>query len=1088
MGSRMEWFGYPGVNRRLRYPFQGQDRYPNTHPDYPIGFPEYSLGSSAVLPLRETAMMMLMDKLTDKPNWNQKVFDEVIVQKWRDEALQQDEHGLYTRIMQTKDCDKIPMPTSRIISERAFDFCIAELRNKATYFSSSGLIPTYDGPENSIVKSDSYIGDALRAKLIKSFHILRLDQAANVDWHPGSNGMVQNLVHPSMYPFVYDRTRFIQEELVGVSNAIKLIGRGAPVPKDQNPTTKGHASNFQYGVGSGNVAPDFWSNTYQWLPANLAFRIDGGVKFTSYVNNLHPNEFSEVYKALESLIDKAIPAWDQCECFGSYQHRDSDDSLWSPEFDVETFKNAHVHLEFDELLDLDEAAECDDEDYVEIDFEEQEQRRAQGLPPLTPNITDETLARVKWEKIREAVLPEPKAFETIDYAPKQSIRERFRERGLQVIVKMASIELTPEKPEFPAGGWHLEGQMNEKICATALYYLDSDNVTSSHLAFRMQTTPYFNDDVSAGQDEYNYLERVYGTSLGPANGSAGSCIQNFGDVETRQGRLLAFPNVFQHRVSSFRLQDPTKPGYRHFIAIWLVDPHRRIISTANVPPQQKNWWPDSETDSTPERLMEVEEAQEHRLKLMDERSAHDEGDAWEDVQYSFCEQLIREPRPHYQHKDNILAAADDGCRLCKLITKSPGFEHIESSGLLEAEWYLSPLQDEETQDGQTWFRLTIDAMGDEGDPTIDTDYDTSEIPEGCQDVDEKGNVRVPKSGAEVKGPGRPEFPPAWAFTLIPATDINYEPPPGTQHPRIWSLAKSWLDRCQQDHPLCRESRNPTFCPTRLVEIVDSKTVRVIESGITNPSGPYAAFSHCWGRAKTLKLLEENKGTLETSIEITELPQSYKEALDVASRFGIKYIWIDSLCIIQNNVDDWRAEAATMKDVYNNALLTIAASAAAENSEASFLQRDPLIIQHLRVTPEWDDVPDVPYLIASMDAYNEQVESSPLRRRSWVLQESFLSARTLSLSSSQLWWECREALFCEAWPNGVPDRIRVRGPEEIETNPQTSVYHDRWCRLVEKYTKCGLTVLSDKMVAIGGLAGYFQPRFQDDEYVAGLWLS
>lgn len=85
--------------------------------------------------------------------------------------------------------------------------------------------------------------------------------------------------------------------------------------------------------------------------------------------------------------------------------------------------------------------------------------------------------------------------------------------------------------------------MNEKICATALYYLDSDNITPSHLSFRMRTDMYIDTEISAGQDEYNYLERVYGTALGPAGEESSPCDQTFGDVETREGRLLAFPNV-----------------------------------------------------------------------------------------------------------------------------------------------------------------------------------------------------------------------------------------------------------------------------------------------------------------------------------------------------------------------------------------------------------------------------------------------------------------------------------------------------------------------------------------------------------------
>ncbi|KAF7908154.1 uncharacterized protein EAF01_003909 [Botrytis porri] len=252
---------------------------------------------------------------------------------------------------------------------------------------------------------------------------------------------------------------------------------------------------------------------------------------------------------------------------------------------------------------------------------------------------------------------------------------------------MASIELTPEKPEFPAGNWHIEGHMNEHIAGTALYYLGSENITSNDLSFRMQTPEENDDDLGARQDSYCWLEQVFGTSLKQGNSP---CLQNYDSVETRQGRLLAFPNVFQHKVSSFRLEDPTKPGCRRFIALWLVDPTLRIISTANVPPQRLDWWVESVFGNTPEArrvaisklpaelvillnenglnadtstkdmklspelmemvrehfrtggdplLMGVEEAKEHRLKLMEERGAfvRTAGEEWHNSGYNFCE-------------------------------------------------------------------------------------------------------------------------------------------------------------------------------------------------------------------------------------------------------------------------------------------------------------------------------------------------------------------------------------------------------------------------------------------------------------------
>lgn len=144
----------------------------------------------------------------------------------------------------------------------------------------------------------------------------------------------------------------------------------------------------------------------------------------------------------------------------------------------------------------------------------------------------------------------------------QRLFDKFRDAGLQIIVKMASIELTPEKPHFPHGSWHVEGQssenfapyiprltrnwsgqLNENICATALYYVDSENITESSLSFRMQTSAYMNDEdtgFSVGQDAFHWMISIYGTEFGSGRGE---CLQKYGTVQTKEERLLAFPNV-----------------------------------------------------------------------------------------------------------------------------------------------------------------------------------------------------------------------------------------------------------------------------------------------------------------------------------------------------------------------------------------------------------------------------------------------------------------------------------------------------------------------------------------------------------------
>ncbi|KAF2106544.1 hypothetical protein BDV96DRAFT_507694 [Lophiotrema nucula] len=672
---------YPGLGLDLRYNPQ------RDYGHYPIGAHGSNYGAdSAILPVRELAMMSIMDSLTDKEDWQRKVFDDGIVSKWRKEALAIPDEELWKLAISDKrqywnEEGELSLHDEQegcrlegIMNETTFDCCIDELRSKAKYYENSDIIPTLDACA-SVAKSDRLIPSDLQEALRNAFDTLKTHQSSAPDWHPNTNEQVQDLVHPSMYPLVYGRSRVLKEEVVGLDDAIeKWAGKGEIIPKDDweyNPDR----DRFTYGVGSGTVPPEYWSKVFQWLPANVAIQVDGTVKLTSYINNLHPNKYPDVYSTIEKLIQTALPAWDQCLGVASGYHKKDGAGRTTSRFPYPD----NPDDENEENWDPPNAEDVAD---VTVNWEEVDS-------DFNPEYDDET--EKKWEFLRKPVNLEA-SFEEINYAPAPGTRliERFRDTGLQVIVKMASIELTPDRPEFPVGGWHIEGQMNEHICGTVLYYLDSENITDSNLSFRMQTSAYLMDDIEVGQDAYHWLEQVYGTELG---GRSAPCLQNYGSVETRPGRLLAFPNVFQHRVSSFRLKDPSKPGHRRFIALWLVDPNIRVISTANVPPQQMDWWLDAvlgstpqsrdaaaaalppelvalmrekgvdsdasalnaDTGSLPPELMEMvrehfhadagalpmglEEAKQHRLELMKERGAFvrktEEG--WQQHSYGFCE-------------------------------------------------------------------------------------------------------------------------------------------------------------------------------------------------------------------------------------------------------------------------------------------------------------------------------------------------------------------------------------------------------------------------------------------------------------------
>lgn len=115
-------------------------------------------------------------------------------------------------------------------------------------------------------------------------------------------------------------------------------------------------------------------------------------------------------------------------------------------------------------------------------------------------------------------------------------------------------------------------------------------------------------------------------------------MQEIIDVECRQGRLLTFPNIFQHRVQPFSLRDPSKPGHRKILALFLVDPAITVISTGNVPPQRADWWIGDQGEGG-EGLMGMGEGKGLRVELMEERKVfvgHQDA-AFQSLRFNLCE-------------------------------------------------------------------------------------------------------------------------------------------------------------------------------------------------------------------------------------------------------------------------------------------------------------------------------------------------------------------------------------------------------------------------------------------------------------------
>ncbi|KAJ3097086.1 hypothetical protein HDU97_005294 [Phlyctochytrium planicorne] len=261
------------------------------------------------------------------------------------------------------------------------------------------------------------------------------------------------------------------------------------------------------------------SFNFQLLPSVFRVDNDGKVTIKSYINNLNPWKHGKLYGNIAGIFERMLPMLEMSA--GRFKETELPCRLENFMY----WERSPVFPDFKEVVD---------DVYRKQDFDAMEEKK----------------------------------------------RVSLRGRDLRVIVKAASIRLTPENARYNGGSWHLEGTDNEAIMMTGIYYYDMDNITSSRIEFREG----FDDcKLLYPQDEHDDIMTAY--FIRPNDWAVQQC----GHVPTRSGRVVAFPNSSQHRVPSFKLDDPSREGYRNMLVFFVCDPDKKVPSTLEVPPQQRTW-------------------------------------------------------------------------------------------------------------------------------------------------------------------------------------------------------------------------------------------------------------------------------------------------------------------------------------------------------------------------------------------------------------------------------------------------------------------------------------------------------------------
>jgi hypothetical protein len=311
--------------------------------------------------------------------------------------------------------------------------------------------------------------------------------------------------------------------------------------------------------------------------------------------------------------------------------------------------------------------------------------------------------------------------------------------------------------------------------------------------------------------------------------------------------------------------------------------------------------------------------------------------------------------------------------------------------------------------------------------------------------------------------------------------------------------RQFLDNCTST---CHPRIPPSFMPTRLIDVGhdESAIPRLVFSSDIHKTEQmaYAALSYCWGDRKDAETqFKTEKASLEE--RCISLPNEYmtsttKDAIAITRAIGLQYVWIDALCIIQDDKDDWSHEASRMNLVYRHAFVTLC-SLNSNSCNESFINRAPAVKVPFQST--LNKATKGSYLIRLRSntgvkpgraGYKWDYSMSKWSNRCWTFQEEEMSTRLLLFGSLKLHFACARYRWTEG--NKTPvDMTASRMLSQVtkfeESRISSRELYQCWDSIINEYGKRSVTFDKDRLPAVAGLARTVGEALQD-QYVAGLW--
>ncbi|KAJ3171275.1 hypothetical protein HDU88_008313 [Geranomyces variabilis] len=432
-------------------------------------------------------------------------------------------------------------------SDQLFDFAIAdsikELEECRLFRTPPEVLP---GGVRMTFQADNYIAPIELKALKELAAVLNDEPDSKRDWRAGHQ--VLDILDPSLYCYTSGVSRRLPASKLSLSSAnwIEAIGSGE-VSTEQYRDIFSRTKGKEYREASAFMFSAYgWNDLHTWLSTECKVDDCGTVRLMSYINNLHPSHVGG-YNVLNDILKKFLPLFERVA-----SDLVAENSTRSGCFRPGRFLDYVPVAYFNHELEFGDDPSVESPTESEKAFDAIEGGPFEPNPPIPP-------------------LDKP--------LPARQVIITLNGSSLQVFFKLMDIYLTPEQPTYEQGNWRSDATNNEGIVGIGVYYYELENITTPSLEFRLWCL------IGDGQPSTaRATKELFGAIY------HGDCLQHYGTVDALEGRCIAFSMLHQYRARPFRLQDPSKPGHLKMLYIYWVDPTAQRLSTADVPPQQIDWF------------------------------------------------------------------------------------------------------------------------------------------------------------------------------------------------------------------------------------------------------------------------------------------------------------------------------------------------------------------------------------------------------------------------------------------------------------------------------------------------------------------